>query len=387
MNDIIVSIIIPIYNVKPYLNKCIESVINQTIRQIEIILVDDGSTDGSSGICDSYADKDERITVIHQNNNGLVAARKQGINAAKGKYIGFVDGDDYVASNMFEKLAKYIDETGVDFVHSGYIKDGKCVGVSARRVVTISGYERKRFIKEMAIWKPRLLCGITPSIWSKLFRKDVLKDAYLKIPNEAFFGEDILCLIELMMIANSMAFLDEAYYYYNVRAGSLSNDVEIKSSIRKILTLSDNIETLLRNEGWIDVLWEEEETFAISGVLDVIQKRIGRTNVQRFYFGEIGKIRNNNIVIYGAGSVGVDYYTQISRYNDCTVVAWVDKNYSRFNYDFCGVVSPEILSSIEFDTIVIAQAHESIAGEIRESLIQFGIENEKIVWDVPKLLT
>lgn len=102
----LISIIVPIYNVELYLEKCIESIINQTYKNLEIILVDDGSTDSCGKICDEYAKKDNRIKVIHKINGGLSDARNKGMEIAKGKYIGFVDGDDYVASDMYETLYK-----------------------------------------------------------------------------------------------------------------------------------------------------------------------------------------------------------------------------------------------------------------------------------------
>ena len=110
----LISIIVPIYNVELYLEKCIESIINQTYKNLEIILVDDGSTDSCGKICDEYAKKDNRIKVIHKINGGLSDARNKGMEIAKGKYIGFVDGDDYVASDMYETLYKFSVKNSLD---------------------------------------------------------------------------------------------------------------------------------------------------------------------------------------------------------------------------------------------------------------------------------
>ena len=102
----LISIIVPIYNVKSYLRKCVNSVCSQTLKNLEIILVDDGSNDGSEVICDELKKKDKRILVIHQENAGESAARNTGLFYAKGKYIGFIDSDDYIETNMFEELYK-----------------------------------------------------------------------------------------------------------------------------------------------------------------------------------------------------------------------------------------------------------------------------------------
>ena len=102
-----ISVIVPIYNVKEYLDKCISSICNQTYKNLEIILVDDGSTDGSATICDAFAKKDDRIVVIHKENGGLTSTRKAGVNIATGKYIGFVDGDDWIDEDMYEEKSAY----------------------------------------------------------------------------------------------------------------------------------------------------------------------------------------------------------------------------------------------------------------------------------------
>lgn len=118
-----ISVIVPIYNVEKYLNKCIDSIVNQTYKNLEIILIDDGSTDGSGDICDEYAGRDMRIKVFHQENKGVVAARKVGIKNATGEYIGFVDGDDYIDSNMFAELYHLINKKEADIVSSGWKRE------------------------------------------------------------------------------------------------------------------------------------------------------------------------------------------------------------------------------------------------------------------------
>ena len=116
-----VSIIIPVYNAEEHLTKCVESVLAQTEKNIEIILIDDGSTDGSGNICDNLAERDQRIKVIHKKHGGLATARRDGVNSAKGKYIGFVDGDDWIESNMYESLYNFAVENDAQMVTSaGY---------------------------------------------------------------------------------------------------------------------------------------------------------------------------------------------------------------------------------------------------------------------------
>ena len=123
----LISVIVPVYNVENYLDKCIESIVNQTYKNLEIILVDDGSLDSSSKICDEWAVKDNRIKVIHKTNGGVSSARNEGLKNANGDFIAFVDSDDWLELNMYEKLISKQKETNTDIVFSGYnmIIDGK----------------------------------------------------------------------------------------------------------------------------------------------------------------------------------------------------------------------------------------------------------------------
>ena len=120
--DSLISIIVPVYNVELYLNECINSIRNQTYKNLEIILIDDGSTDNSGKICDEYAKIDSRIVVIHKENKGVTSARKVGVEIANGKYIGFVDSDDYIDKEMYKNMLKKILETDADFIDCGCIR-------------------------------------------------------------------------------------------------------------------------------------------------------------------------------------------------------------------------------------------------------------------------
>ena len=113
-----VSIIVPVYNVKEYLAECVESIRRQTLSEIEIILVDDGSTDGSAELCDNYANMDKRIQALHQANGGSTRARNTGLSASKGDYIGFIDSDDWIEPNMYEELLEYAEKADADIVAS-----------------------------------------------------------------------------------------------------------------------------------------------------------------------------------------------------------------------------------------------------------------------------
>ena len=136
MKDLI-SVIIPIYNVEKYLNKCIDSIINQTYKNLEIILVDDGSPDNCPQICDEYAKKDNRIKVIHKKNGGVSSARNVGLINSTGNYIGFIDPDDYIEPIMYEKLLKVLKESNTLVSMCGFYK------IKDNKIIKIDNYDEK----------------------------------------------------------------------------------------------------------------------------------------------------------------------------------------------------------------------------------------------------
>ena len=182
-----VSIVVPVYNVEKYLDRCMESLVNQTLKDIEIILVDDGSPDNCPQMCDEWAKKDDRIVVIHKENGGLSSARNAGIKLAKGQYIGYIDSDDYAELNMFEILYNCAKENDVDFVMSDYWRN-KQSGEKIKKTLDIrEGYYSKSDIENeiypMLIMRKSVDYGPLLSVWHCLYKTDFIKD------NNLYFDE------------------------------------------------------------------------------------------------------------------------------------------------------------------------------------------------------
>lgn len=213
----LISIIIPVYNVEKYLPRCLDSVLSQSYRNIEVILVDDGSTDRSGSICDDYKLKDSRITVLHQENNGVSSARNLGLDAAHGEWIGFVDSDDYIASNMYEVLVNNALQFNVDISYCGmqqFQLDGN--------VENIYGTGEKRAVtKEEAIKGYFFDKSIQPfmyALWNKIFSAIILKK--VRFDRNLAIGEDILFVFDCLQECNSLYFEDQCLYYYMRRSNS-----------------------------------------------------------------------------------------------------------------------------------------------------------------------
>lgn len=216
MNSL-VSIIVPVYNADQYLNKCLSSLINQTYTDIEIILIDDGSKDKSSQICDKYATDDKRIIVVHKKNEGVVKARLDGYRSSHGRFITFVDADDYLDQTAITVWINNIVENSADILISGYanVKEG-LVKTNIRSYH--QGYYDKVGIETMLKEKCLLdsktkKSGLPLYIWGKLYKKEVLNDI-MDIGLGVWYYEDELIILKLLYKINSLSIINQPLYYY-----------------------------------------------------------------------------------------------------------------------------------------------------------------------------
>lgn len=222
MQDLI-SIIIPVYNTAEYLKDCLRSVCGQTHRNLEIICVDDGSTDGSGSIVDEFAAQDDRIMVMHRENGGEGAARNTGLGIAHGAYIGFVDSDDWIESDMYESLLAALHEFGADMAACRYFKDmaGACVDVQNDKPVQPSPWNRDMLLRY--VYHRDAYRGVTGYIVCKLYRREILQDRegkWTRFDESLALGTDILYFAEAAIRAKRTAYIDKAYYHYLQRETS-----------------------------------------------------------------------------------------------------------------------------------------------------------------------
>lgn len=217
-----ISVIVPIYNVEKYLDKCIRSLSEQTFKEQEIILVDDGSTDRSGAICDDWAKKDSRIVVIHQKNQGISEARNVGIGCSQGDYLAFVDGDDFVEAQYLEKLYRKAKEDDTDITICNYRfsdEDGNDIQNSNYSYFTsekiLNGYEVLMLFEDKHIRTFFDVC------WNKLYKKELFEG--IGFPKGISIVEDISLLPSLYYRAKRVGFCGEVLYNYVYRKSSVSN--------------------------------------------------------------------------------------------------------------------------------------------------------------------
>lgn len=229
-----VSIIVPIYNSSKYLHKCLDSLQHQTLENIEILLINDGSKDNSEEICLEYCHSDSRFRYFYQENLGVSAARNLGLENAQGEYIGFCDSDDWVEKDMYEKLYRTIRESNVDFVITDFVSEK--AGGSLQMPYRISGglyfgkkyskYQQKSLVDDYFEYPAHI------SIWSGLYRKEIINRhqlLFLPVTN----GEDLLFGSEIVKYSTSMYYLDHGYLYHyrdSVNSASKNSYKKLKKS-------------------------------------------------------------------------------------------------------------------------------------------------------------
>lgn len=227
-NHLVLSVIVPIYNAAEFLPQCIESILKQSYKNFELLLVDDGSTDESLKICEAYTQKDSRIRLIQKNNGGLVSARKEGLKYAGGEYIGFVDADDWIDSNMYQCLCDAAIQHEADIVIADNVVN------FPRRTLKVTqgikpGIYNKQMMKEI-IYPNLMFCretyqlGISPSLCTKICRKSLLTPHLLSVEDCIQGGEDAACMYPCLLQAQKLVYVQNCYaYHYRVHNQSMTH--------------------------------------------------------------------------------------------------------------------------------------------------------------------
>lgn len=246
MNPIL-SVVVPVYNVEKYIHRCVNSLTNQSFKDIEIILVDDGSPDACPSICDDLLKTDKRIKVIHKRNGGLSSARNAGMRIARGKYIGFVDSDDDVELDMYEKMVRTAEQTDVDFVMCDYIRIDKCGNKYLKSLDIRTGVYNKDNIRETIypslIMGENLEYGPLLSVWQCIYRMDFLKKHELQFDEEVIWSEDNIFSAFIGYHANSFYYLKgSGLYHYYENYGTITTSYR-KGSWLVYCTMNDHLKS------------------------------------------------------------------------------------------------------------------------------------------------
>jgi glycosyltransferase involved in cell wall biosynthesis len=278
------SIIVPVYNAEKYLRRCLDSIRAQTFSDFECVLVDDGSTDGSFCVCETYVKTDERFRLFHQENSGVGAARQKGVSEARGVYSLHVDSDDAIDSMMLERVQFQLEKTDCDLLFMNYyeITPKERVIYRVLRFPNKSAYSGDvHFSLDSDAVLSAVLRGDIPGyIWFVVVRHNLYQKYNITFPCDIVYGEDTLVLIELLLNRPKMAFIDEGFYRYSFNPFSITHQANRTKHFKRIQFL-EKLDSLLARYGRSDFLAGEYDHFKIDAKYEMLSDGVFTKNEYR----------------------------------------------------------------------------------------------------------
>lgn len=376
-----VSVIVPIYNVEGYLNQCIESIINQNHKNLEIILVDDGSTDNSGNICDSFAKKDSRIVAVHKSNSGVVSARKTGAQIATGEYIVSVDGDDWIDQMYIENFVKLLEVERKDVVWSiSYYKEKE--KSSEYCLAKIENDIQLKEVQEEILKRVSGNYGfqneIEYSICNKCINRSMYYNIQNRVDNDLTRGEDLYFSVALLENTDNILFCRNDGYHYVQRETSNTNNKSGYSEKK-----FDILKTKLRE-------FSKELTSYKKTLNNIIDGYLISTYML-YFFGMVSdkkidflypfeKIKKNSkVIIYGAGCIGINIISYLNSVSNYEVVLWIDREKNERRVGKWKVESVEQIIGLQYDYVILATNRTSYIREMKYNLKELGVQDEKMI--------
>lgn len=379
MDKPLISVIVPIYMIDRYVGICIESIINQTYRNLEIILVDDGGKDRCPEICDLYKKKDIRIKIIHKPNGGLVSARKAGLQESNGTYISYVDGDDWIGPGFIEGLYTAASTSNADMVCAGFTRDLFNKSASFLNAIPSGIYESEKLRnlwKSMISYGSYYRPGISTYVWNKLFKREILLEPQSRVDNRISIGEDGAVTYPALLKCKTVAVIDNVAYHYRQREDSmLKQSTGYSAEAQKLMYLYDYL-----------IKWSETtdpelgiRDQVVDYILSIALMRSGGrlphddySTFDNSYFGK-------NVVIYSAGTFGQQLVNRFKESGHCNIVAWLDDDYWEYRRCCLDVDPVESISSLVYDYVLIATVDGVVAERVKSRLADFGVSRGKML--------
>ncbi len=377
----LISVIIPFFNEERYLAQCIDSVIGQTYDNLEIILVDDGSTDKSVEISEKYLHLDNRVKRIQQKNGGLVCARKAGVAAANGEYITYVDGDDWIDQDRYSLMYEYGVKDGADIVASDVVAE---YGNGISRVYAnymrgvYEGEALKQILENWIDSKHFYLVNFFHSLCKHLYRKEVLFNPQVELDNRIWMAEDTAVHMQCLLKATSFANVQGAFYHYRKDKSSMTKLSSKKNSCAELVY--DTLYPLLTAHSQAKVLCQELKIYMYS-ILLTAEYELLMKHCRNYLFPFQKVKRGSRIVLYGSGAFGRQLISYLQREDFVDVVMVCGADYGK-RLEIDGrdsiVLPPAEVKNYEYDYIVVAATHYAVCRDIVSQLTSMGIAAEKI---------
>lgn len=385
-----ISIVVPVYNADKKLRRCVESIRSQTMSSLEIIIVNDGSTDMSGKICDEFAAADARIYVIHQENRGALMARVTGCKMASSKYISFVDADDWIENDMFEQLLYKIE--GVDLLASGFYRNSFDGSFDGRRlnVLKAGRYNLTDFNNLEGFFFPTKyvygedLGAINNSMGGKIFRREIIMKFIDSLDVRIREYEDWMFNVLYILHCENMAVVDECYYHYCANENSVMYSANLDFLAEQNLIYKIIMEKLLKHPAK-DIITKQIQKKIMLGIISETGKKLGFDDevlVPKWSFYDNERLVGKNVVLFGAGNIGCSYITDWKK-QEINIVAWFDNTPRDIEMFGKKPEKPEIINDLDFDYVVCAVRNNVAFKDIKKQLLDMGVDETKILWSRP----
>lgn len=383
MNEISISVIVPVYKIEAYLPKCIESILDQSFTDFELILVDNGSPDNCPQICDEYAKKDHRIKVIHKEHGELISGRKEGLRNAKGKYVAYIDGDDWVDKFYLDILFKLAEVNNSDLVVTGHFREfnGKIETIRPPYTGVFGEDEIKSSILPKAMYNGAF-CEheISTYVWSKLFKRELLNEILFDVPDEIVMGEDAAITYTYLATIKKLTISRIPLYYYRQRHDSILKSIKNTTiEFYRLGLLKNFLETKL--SPFLDK--ENLNTQILYYLYSLILVRSGgliHDGTGDIIFNPFLKAtKNSKVIVYSSGSFGQHLLSSNYKSNFFQIVKWIDIDFHEMSIGDNFVNPFSSMVNTEFDFFIIATINPSAFKSIKEELVLMGIDSKKVV--------
>jgi len=379
----LISIVVPVYGVDEYLEQCVDSILTQTFRDLEIILVDDGSPDRSPRICDEFAARDRRVRVVHKPNGGLVSARKAGTAVASGEFLGFVDGDDWVGADYFEALHDEAATQSADMVIAGHTREflGKCEVIPPR--IPGGAFQRAEVLDTLlptAIYNGTFFQhGVSTYVWNKLFRRRKAARLVGDIHDAIVMGEDAALTYPYLAESERVAICKVEAYFYRQRAHSIVKTVPSRE--REYYQLSMLFQYLKRKFGEASVsavTLDQLRHYFYAQVLIRSGAIIEPLDGDEILIPFAGIEPGQKVVVCSSGSFGQHVVREIGRIPEYSLVGWIDEDDDESQRSGLPVTAIDSVSAMDFDKILIAAIDSEYSDVVASRLTSHGIDESKI---------
>lgn len=376
-----ISIIVPVFNTMKYLKTCLDSIVGQSYSDFEIVLVDDGSTDGSGRLCDVYAKTDDRIKVIHQENGGVVKARKTGLRESSGRYIYYVDSDDWIDDNVVESFNRIVLGHKADMVMIGNKREYE----SGKSLISFlpfeSGLYDQAWIKNVMLEKMMRTDRFYENahrvaFWNYLIDRNLLEKNQTGIDDKIRIWDDAVVTYPCLLDAEKIYIEKDIYYHYRQRSNSLKRTKSDDEYERFQLVYKSLVSRFAR-EIQKEMLLKQAKYLLLYSILFSFPEKM---EISDGIFPYCDFPKGSRVIIYGAGVFGEKVVELLEKNKYAEIVAWVDKNFRMYQEKGLKVVAAEEIHRLEYDYIILGVLVAGIRDNIRMSLEEeYGVPIEKMI--------